>query len=69
MPHFHIYRPFVFPVGSTRVERYDIVPEWYEVRMTANRYARRYDNGLARAMVKQCLEDYCISESEEYFDE
>ena len=69
MPHFHIYRPFVFPVGSTRVERYDIVPEWYEVRMTAYRYARGYDGELARAMVKQCAEDYCISEAEEDFGE
>ena len=63
MRHYHIYTPFVFPVGSSRVERYDMVARYYEVRMTANRHAREYDVGAARAMVRQCDEAYCTDEA------
>ena len=65
MLHFHVYRPFVFPVGSARVERYDITPGWYLSRMTANRRAAEYASGAVRAMVKQCEEAYCTSEAVE----
>ena len=59
MEHYHIYRPFEFPVESGCVESYSRVPIYFESRRSAHRYAKEYDGGTVRAMVKTCNSTYC----------
>ena len=67
MEHYHIYRPMVFPVGSGRILTYSMVEISFESRTSANRYAREYDSGGGRCMVKQCRADYCAEREVELY--
>ena len=70
MGHYHIYRPFEFPVESGCVESYSPVPIYFESRRNAHRYAKEHDVGTVRAMVKTCNSTYCDEvEAERYADE
>ena len=69
MEHYHIYRPREFPPGSGRVMAYEMVEISFEARTSANRYARRYDDGVLRSMVRQCDSDYCAIRQEELYAE
>ena len=69
MEHYHIYRPTEFPLGSGRVMSYGMVEIVFDSRTSANRYAREYDAGDVRSMVRQCASDYCaIRQAELYPD-
>ena len=67
MGHYHIYQPREFPMGSGRVVSYGIVEISFESRTSANRYARVYDAGGIRSMVKQCNSDYCADRQAELY--
>ena len=70
MGHYHIYRPLEFPVKSGRAESYSLVAIYYESRRSTHRYAKEYDVGTVRAMVKTCTSTYCDEvEAERYADE
>ena len=70
MEHYHIYRPFEFPVESGCVESYSRVSIYFKARRSAHRYAKEYDGGTVRAMVKTCTSTYCDEvEAQRYADE
>ena len=70
MDHYHIYRPLEFPLGSGLVESYSRVSIYFESRRSAHRYAKEYDGGTVRAMVKTCTSTYCDEvEAQRYADE
>ena len=70
MEHYHIYRPLEFPLGSGLVESYSRVSIYFEARRSAHRYAKEYDGGTVRAMVKTCTSTYCDEvEAQQYADE
>ena len=53
-------------MGSGRVVSYGMVEISFESRTSANRYARVYDAGGIRSMVKQCNSDYCADGRQSY---
>ena len=69
MEHYHIYRPLEFPLDSGLVESYSRVSIYFESRRSAHRYAKEYDGGTVRAMVKTCTSTYCDEvEAQRYAD-
>ena len=69
MEHHHIYRPLEFPLDSGLAESYSRVSIYFESRRSAHRYAKEYDVGTVRAMVKTCTSTYCDEvEAQRYAD-